>query len=45
MLEFPSIGDQYLVFENGGYIYKKLDLKTDKFEKVKHYPARRFCYR
>lgn len=32
-VKFPSIGDQYLVFENGGYIYK-LDLKTDKFEKV-----------
>ena len=32
-VKFPSIGDQYLVFENGGYIYK-LDLKTDKFDKV-----------
>ncbi len=31
--KFPSFGDQAIVFENGGYIYK-LNLKDDKVEKV-----------
>lgn len=32
-VKFPSLGDKYIVFENGGYIYK-LDLSNDKSEKV-----------
>lgn len=35
-VKFPSIGDNAIVFENGGYIYK-FDLKTEKAEKVKIY--------
>ncbi|MEO6190598.1 MAG: S41 family peptidase [Saprospiraceae bacterium] len=31
--KFPSLGDNAIVFENGGYIYK-LNLADDKFEKV-----------
>ncbi len=32
-VKFPSIGGDYISFENGGYIYL-LDLKTDNFKKV-----------
>jgi len=32
-IKFPSIGKDYIVFENGGYIYK-LNVKTKKPEKV-----------
>lgn len=32
-VKFPSLGKKYIVFENGGYIYK-LDLATDRYEKV-----------
>jgi tricorn protease len=32
-VKFPSLGDNAIVFENGGYIYR-LDLATDKAEKV-----------
>lgn len=32
-VKFPSIGNNAIVFENGGYIYK-LDLTTEKVEKV-----------
>jgi len=32
-VKFPSIGDNAIVFENGGYIYR-LDLATEKAEKV-----------
>ena len=32
-IKFPSIGDNAIVFENGGYIYV-FDLKTEKYEKV-----------
>ncbi|NUN10077.1 MAG: PD40 domain-containing protein [Ignavibacteriaceae bacterium] len=35
-VKFPSIGDNAIVFENGGFIYK-FDLKTEKAEKVKIY--------
>lgn len=31
--KFPSLGDNAIVFENGGYIYR-FDLKTEKAEKV-----------
>jgi tricorn protease len=32
-VKFPSIGDNAIVFENGGYIYR-FDLSTEKAEKV-----------
>ena len=32
-VKFPSIGDNAIVFENGGYIYR-FDLATEKLEKV-----------
>lgn len=32
-VKFPSLGDQYIVFENGGYIYK-LDTGSKRVEKV-----------
>lgn len=32
-VKFPSLGDNAIVFENGGYIYK-LDLVSEKVEKV-----------
>ncbi len=32
-IKFPSLGDQAIVFENGGYIYK-FDLTTQKAEKI-----------
>jgi len=32
-VKFPSLGDNAIVFENGGYIYR-LDLATDKSEKI-----------
>ncbi|HXG01722.1 MAG TPA: protease, partial [Bacteroidota bacterium] len=32
-VKFPSLGDNAIVFENGGYIYK-LDLASEKVEKV-----------
>jgi tricorn protease len=32
-IKFPSLGDQAIVFENGGFIYK-FDLATEKAEKV-----------
>ena len=32
-MKFPSLGDEAIVFENGGYIYR-LDLATDKSVKV-----------
>ena len=32
-IKFPSIGQDYIVFENGGYIYK-MNVKTKKPEKV-----------
>ncbi len=32
-VKFPSLGDNAIVFENGGYIYR-LDVATDKPEKV-----------
>ncbi len=32
-IKFPSAGSRYIVFENGGYIYK-LDTRTDEMEKV-----------
>lgn len=35
-VKFPSMGDNALVFENGGYIYK-MDLATEKYEKVNVY--------
>lgn len=35
-VKFPTLGDNAIVFENGGYIYK-LDLSTDKAEKVTIY--------
>jgi len=35
-VKFPSLGDNAIVFENGGYIYK-LDLATDKAEKITIY--------
>jgi len=35
-IKFPSLGDNAIVFENGGYIYK-FDLKTQKAEKVTIY--------
>ncbi len=33
-VKFPSIGDNAIVFENGGYVYK-FDLQSEKAEKVK----------
>ena len=33
-IKFPSLGDNAIVFENGGYIYK-FDLATAKYDKVK----------
>jgi tricorn protease len=35
-IKFPSLGDNAIVFENGGYIYK-MDLATEKVEKVTIY--------
>ena len=35
-IKFPSLGDNAIVFENGGYIYK-FDLATNKAEKVTIY--------
>ncbi len=35
-IKFPSLGDNAIVFENGGYVYK-FDLKTQKVEKVTIY--------
>lgn len=35
-IKFPSIGDNAIVFENGGYIYR-FDLATEKSEKVPIY--------
>ncbi len=35
-IKFPSLGDNAIVFENGGYIYK-MDLATEKAEKVTIY--------
>jgi tricorn protease len=32
-IKFPSLGDQAIVFENGGYIYR-LDLASAKYEKL-----------
>ncbi len=32
-IKFPSLGDQAIVFENGGYLYK-FDLSTQKTEKI-----------
>ena len=32
-VKFPSLGDQYIVFENGGWIYK-LNLANDQVDKV-----------
>jgi len=32
-VKFPSLGDKYIAFENGGYIYL-LDLATEKAEKM-----------
>ncbi|MGQ9819844.1 MAG: S41 family peptidase [Candidatus Kapaibacteriales bacterium] len=32
-VKFPSVGSDYIAFENGGYIFL-LDPKTDKYEKV-----------
>ena len=34
-IKFPSLGDNAIVFENGGWIYK-LDLATEKAEKILH---------
>ncbi|HSP87217.1 MAG TPA: PDZ domain-containing protein, partial [Ignavibacteriaceae bacterium] len=35
-IKFPSLGDNAIVFENGGYIYK-MDLSTETAEKVSIY--------
>ncbi|MDR1121999.1 MAG: PDZ domain-containing protein [Dysgonamonadaceae bacterium] len=35
-IKFPSLGDQAIVFENGGYIYS-FDLKTQKADKLTIY--------
>lgn len=35
-IKFPSIGDQAIVFENGGYIYR-LDLETEVYERLDIY--------
>jgi len=35
-VKFPSLGDNAVVFENGGFIYR-LDLATEKYEKVPIY--------
>lgn len=32
-VKFPSVGSDYIAFENGGYIFL-LDPKTDKYEKI-----------
>ncbi|MGC9077791.1 MAG: S41 family peptidase [Candidatus Kapaibacteriota bacterium] len=32
-VKFPSVGTDYIAFENGGYIYL-LDPRTDKYEKI-----------
>jgi tricorn protease len=32
-IKFPSLGNNFIVFENGGFIYK-LDTRTRKYEKV-----------
>jgi len=32
-IKFPSLGDNAIVFENGGFIYR-LDLSNDKFQKI-----------
>jgi tricorn protease len=37
-IKFPSLGDDAIVFENGGYIYR-FDLKSQKAEKVLIYVA------
>jgi tricorn protease len=37
-IKFPSVGDDAIVFENGGYIYR-FDLKAQKAEKVPVYIA------
>lgn len=37
-IKFPSLGDDAIVFENGGYIYR-FDLKSQKAEKVPIYVA------
>jgi tricorn protease len=37
-IKFPSLGDDAIVFENGGYIYR-FDLKAQKAEKVSVYVA------
>jgi len=33
-VKFPSLGDKAIAFEQGGYVWK-LDLETDKYEKIK----------
>src|SRR5690606_21585681 len=35
-VKFPSLGNNAIVFENGGYIYK-MDLATEQVEKVTIY--------
>lgn len=35
-IKFPTLGDKYIVFENGGYIYK-FDLATQQSEKLTIY--------
>ena len=35
-VKFPSLGNNAIVFENGGYIYK-YDINTDKYDKVTIY--------
>jgi tricorn protease len=37
-IKFPSLGDDAIVFENGGYIYR-FDLKSQKAEKIPIYVA------
>ncbi len=32
-IKFPSLGDNAIVFENGGWIYR-FDLATEKYDKV-----------
>ena len=40
-IKFPSLGDDAIVFENGGYIYK-MDLSTEKAAKVSIYLSEDF---
>ena len=42
-IKFPSLGRDYIVFENGGYIYK-LNIATKKYEKVPVYISGDFIH-